>query len=69
MMMLPEPTEVMPTRNPATRPITAMPAKLFVVGGRFTTRSSILLWNSSSVGITISSTPTAVLMKLLTPSP
>ncbi len=34
MMMLPDPTEVMPTRNPATRPIIAMPMKDFMVGGR-----------------------------------
>ena len=39
--MLPEPTEVMPTRKPATNPITAIPMKLFVVGGRLPTRSSI----------------------------
>ena len=44
MMMLPEPTEVMPTRNPTVRPITAMPAKPFMVGGRLAIRSSILLW-------------------------
>ena len=32
MMMLPEPTEVMPTRNPATRPMADMPANDFMVG-------------------------------------
>ena len=45
MMMLPEPTEVMPTRKPATSPITAIPANDFAVGGRCATRSSILLLN------------------------
>ena len=69
MMTLPEPTEVMPTRNPANRPITAIPANDFIVGGRTTTFSSIRRWNSSSSGMTIRRTPTAILMKLLTPSP
>ena len=34
MMILPEPTEVIPTRMPAHKPITAMPINDFMVGGR-----------------------------------
>ncbi len=41
MMMLPEPTEVIPTKKPATRPITDMPMKDFMVGGRLATFSSM----------------------------
>ena len=33
MTMLPEPTEVMPTRNPATRPMSDIQANDFIVGG------------------------------------
>ena len=33
MMMLPEPTEVMPTRKPEPNPMTVIPAKDFRVGG------------------------------------
>ncbi len=50
MMMLPDPTEVMPTRNPATRPITAMPAKPFIVGGRFATLLFDLLLEQQQSG-------------------
>ena len=41
MMTLPDPTEVIPTRNPAVRPITIIPANDFIVGGWATTFSSI----------------------------
>ena len=51
MMMLPDPTDVMPTRKPATRPINDIPAKPFMVGGRFATRSSIRFWNNNRIGI------------------
>ena len=45
MMMLPEPTEVMPTRKPANSPIADIPANDCKVGERCATCSSILLWN------------------------
>ncbi len=49
-MMLPEPTEVIPTRNPPISPMTLMKAKDFMVGWRPTRWSSIRLWNKSSAG-------------------
>jgi len=64
-MMLPEPTDVMPTRNPATRPMTAIPAKLFIVGRRWATLSSIRFCRSSRIGITINKTPIAVLIEIV----
>ena len=39
MTMLPEPTEVMPTRKPATRPMRDIQAKDVIVGGRVAARS------------------------------
>ena len=33
MIMLPEPTDVIPTRKPATSPITAIPPNDLAVGG------------------------------------
>ena len=69
MIMLPEPTEVMPTRNPANSPIPDIPAKDFIVGGRPATCSSILVWKSINVGMQTSNSPTAEVMKLFTPLP
>ena len=69
MMMLPDPTEVIPTKKPATKPIADMPAKDFMVGGRFATCSSIRRCRSSSVGTQTSKSPTAEVMKVLTPVP
>ena len=40
MTMLPEPTEVMPTRKPATKPIDGHPDERLQVGGR--TATSVL---------------------------
>lgn len=63
MTMLPEPTEVMPTRNPATSPINDIQAKDFMVGGFAAARSSIFFWKNKKVGMQISKTPTATVMK------
>jgi hypothetical protein len=63
MTMLPEPTEVIPTRNPATRPMMDIQANDFMVGGRTATRSSIFCWKNRKVGMQISKTPTATVMK------
>ncbi len=52
MMMLPEPTDVMPTRNPPTSPMTANQARDFALGGFCTARVLNLLlkeqerWNT-----------------------
>src|SRR5438046_2045475 len=47
--MLPEPTDVIPTRKPANSPIPDIPANDFRVGGRPATCSSILDCNSNNV--------------------
>ena len=59
MTMLPEPTEVMPTRKPATRPMSDIHANDFMVGGFAAARSSIFFWKNKKVGMQISRTPTA----------
>ncbi len=63
MTMLPDPTEVMPTKNPATSPIRAIHANDFMVGGRTAARSSIFFWKNKKVGMHISKIPTATVMK------
>ena len=67
--MMPDPTEVMPTRNPANRPIIVIPINDFIVGGQFATRSWISPWDNSKMGMQTSSNPIADLMKSLTPVP
>jgi hypothetical protein len=67
--MLPEPTDVMPTRKPAIKPIKDIQAKDFIVGGREAARSSIFFWKNKNVGMQISNTPTAIVMNRFTPFP
>src|SRR5207253_9149863 len=67
--MLPEPTDVIPTRKPANSPIPDIPANDFRVGGRPATCSSILDWNSNNVGMQTNNNPTADVIKLFTPLP
>jgi hypothetical protein len=49
--MLPDPTDVMPTRKPATRPISDIQANDFMVGGFTAARSSIFFWKKRKVAI------------------
>jgi len=50
-------------QEPATKPISDIQANDFIVGGRAAARSSIFFWKNRNVGMQISRTPTAMVMK------
>jgi len=70
MMMLPDPTEVMPTRNPPTSPITPHEAKDFMVGWPpDETIFNALLKQKQRGNHDQLTVPTTDLMKSFTPAP
>ena len=63
MMMLPEPTEVMPTKNPASSPMADIPTNDFMVGGRARRALQFVFEIIKKLERTISKIPTAIVMK------